>query len=121
MLVPLYASYVSATGTVVPVLRVESTPVSKGILPPGALISTDEPKFEYAAFLPSAPVAATVITPEQLPGVKLLASTLKFPAATTTTEPALTMLLIALWVVVPHAPGPPRLRLSTLAGFGLAG
>ena len=64
-----------------------------------------------------------MITPEQLAGVAPAASTLLLPAATTTTAPAATTALTALWKVLPElqTPGPPRLRLRTLAGLGLLG
>lgn len=66
-------------------------------------------------------VAATVMTLLQLLGAKPLASTALLPAATTTTAPALTIASMAFWKVVPQLPGPPRLRLSTLAGLVLVG
>src|SRR5688500_12608041 len=46
---------------------------------------------------------------------------LELPAATTTAVPSERAVLIALCIVAPHAPPPPRERLATLAGLGLAG
>ena len=65
------------------------------------------------------PVAATVTTLAQLAGVKLVASALLLPAATTTVVPTATMSLMADCWVTPQAPDPPRLRLMTAAGLGL--
>ena len=73
------------------------------------------------ALLPLRVVAATAMTPMQLAGELLETSVALLPAATTTTAPRAVTSLTAFWNVVPQAPVPPRLRLSTRAGVGLAG
>ena len=64
-----------------------------------------------------------MITPPQLAGLKLLASWLSFPAATTTITPRLAASSKAAWNAGVSLQGtaPPRLRLSTWAGLGLSG
>ena len=61
------------------------------------------------------------MTPLQLAGVKLLTFKLLFPAAATTTAPALLMAVTAFCMAVLHEPVPSRLRLITLAGLALFG
>src|SRR4051812_16603291 len=89
--------------------------------PPGAAISTDAPQLVYDARCPSCPTAATVMTPLHPAGEKPLASALLLPAATTTTVPRERAPLIAVCMLVSHVPLPPRLKLRTRAGLGLAG
>ena len=96
-------------------------PVAALPSPPGAAISTLVPKLLYDARLPVGPVAATVITPVQLAGLKPEASALLLPAATTTVAPTATTSLMANCSADRQARLPPRLMLSTLAGFGLVG
>src|SRR5690606_24520364 len=69
---------------------------------------------------PETSVAATEITPAQLAGADCAASTAWLPAATTTGIPRFTASLIADCSTAGHSPGTPRLRLMTVAGFGLA-
>src|SRR5262245_66393658 len=66
-------------------------------------------------------MAATVITPAQLAGVKLAALAFELPAATTTTVLRLCATLIAFCDVKSQAPLPPSDRLITRAGVGLTG
>ena len=95
--------------------------VPLAVSPPGAAISTVAPKFEYGARAPARVVAATVMTPLQLAGVKPLELAFELPAATTTTVPRERAPSMAVCMAMPHAPEPPRLRLITSAGVGLAG
>src|SRR5690349_14664704 len=89
--------------------------------PPGAVMSTADPKFEYGARAPVRPLAATATTLRQLAGLDVDAWAVSFPAAATTSEPRAVAASMALWNVAGQAPAPPRLRLITRAGFGLAG
>jgi hypothetical protein len=66
-------------------------------------------------------VAATATTPLQLAGDVPDASLAELPAATTTTVPRAVTSLTAFWKALPHGPDPPRLKLTTRAGFALAG
>ena len=115
MLVPLYDEYVGVAGVVPPELRVDQMPL------PGAAISTVDPKLENDARAPVDVVAATVTTPVQLAGVKPAVSELLLPAATTTIVPRPRASLIAVCVEESQLPVPPRDRLITRAGVGLAG
>ena len=115
MLVPLYDAYVGVAGEVAPELSVDQMPL------PGAAISTVDPKLENDARPPEDVVAATVTTPVQLAGLKFNASELLLPAATTTTVPRPRASLIAVCVDESQPPEPPRDRLITRAGVGLAG
>src|SRR3989304_5290177 len=94
--------------------------------PPGAIISTVAPKFEYRVTRwPRASLAATVITLSQLAGKTCDASTASFPAATTTAAPDPTASLIAAWVDGGAEQGlrggASRLMLITRAGAACAG
>src|SRR3990172_9097114 len=94
--------------------------------PPGAIISTVAPKFEYRVTRwPRASLAATVITLLQLAGETCDASTASFPAATTTAAPAATAASMAACLEGDKEQGTPggvpRLMLITLAGVVLFG
>ena len=66
-------------------------------------------------------LAPTATTLSQLAGVKLAASPLLLPAATTTVAPRAVAVSTAAWLSGEQLPAPPRLRLITSAGWGLAG
>ena len=66
-------------------------------------------------------VAATVMTPMQLAGLKLEALPFELPAATTTTAPSAIAAFTAFCPAALQPPLPPRLRLSTRAGLALIG
>ena len=76
---------------------------------------------EKDARAPALVVAATVTTPVQFAGVKLDASALLLPAATTTTVPRVRASLMAVWLAVPHPPLPPSDILITRLGVGFSG
>ena len=89
--------------------------------PPGPATSIRPPAFEKYERAPFWSFEATVITFSQLAGEK--ASTLEYelPAATTTTLPLATAVLIASCVIGSHEPPPPRLMLITSAGLAFIG
>ena len=64
-------------------------------------------------------MAATAITPLQLAGVKPLTLELLFPAAATTTVPALLMAVMAFCQAVEHEQFPPRLISDHLGRVGI--
>src|SRR2546425_13306268 len=102
------------------------TPLFQFILwsPPGAMISTLCPKFEYQANAPLGSLAATVITLSQLAGVTCETSSASFPAAATTTAPAETASFTASCITncsPAHGTRTAKLRLITLAGVALGG
>src|SRR5258708_39170403 len=66
-------------------------------------------------------LAPTVITPLQLAGAKLIASSLALPAATTITAPCASAVFTPSWNDCGHEPSPPRLMLITRAGLGFSG
>jgi hypothetical protein len=61
------------------------------------------------------------MTPEQFAGLTFAAFWFSLPAAITTTVPRDRAELIAFWVVVSHAPWPPKDKLITRATLVLAG
>ena len=65
--------------------------------------------------------AATAMTFEQLAGLELETFSAEFPAAITTVAPNSTAVLIAAWLVLSHAPPPPKLKFNTSAGYGFVG
>src|SRR6266550_3381418 len=77
---------------------------------PGALISTQLPRFENEAKVSVTSVAPTVIAEGSLDGEKLHASAVLFPAATAKVTPALTALATA--VLTSGENPPPRLMLA---------
>jgi hypothetical protein len=67
------------------------------------------------------PVAPTVMTPPQFAGEKFSTSKDSLPADATTTAPCASASSTASWTACEHAPKPPRLMLTTRAGFGFGG
>ena len=81
------------------------------MLDPGALISTQVPKFVYDAFKSPSSVAPTVIALVADAGDLVHASVRSLPAATTTVIPSLTRRSIASLSASDF--GPPILKFST--------
>src|SRR4030042_3251654 len=88
-------------------------------LPPGALSATAGPSDEKPTFVPAWRSPATAITPLQLAGLAT-AWPEELPADATITVPAAVASSTASWYAAEHTPSPPRLRLITRAGYGLA-
>src|SRR6187397_2510677 len=88
--------------------------------PAGALIATSAPRSEKPTFVPACLKPATAMTPGQFAGL-VTAWPVPLPAETTTTAPAAATSFNTLMYAWVHSPSPPKLRLRTRAGVGLAG
>ena len=91
------------------------------ILDPGALISTQVPKFEKPDFPSLDIVAPTVIALGALAGERRHASVDSLPAAATTMIPAFVRRVMLLFTAADFPPPILRLRTAALFGFGFSG